>query len=282
MVVWHGQPAIDVVWFFVPASAPTYDKPNVYVSSNWQTEKHNPPIGEQGLEPRPWYSGENIWGYSGQGACGADSVTARGGIWGVDQPFYTNPQGLSLCCKVPDVARAGGWVWGGSAVQGKPPLSLGGGWVWGGAALFPTPLVASGGWVWGGSAVQGSEENTSDIALSLCPANPLPRTLYARSVSSTGAPCGPETFRLEWDDVAMCWQAIGVDCGALGMRDFQLRAQSGTLIFYVFNGLQLSARSLFSYDCTRSFFQFILSANDACAGAPFSLMWVDPTGSGNP
>lgn len=123
MIVYQGQPPIDVEWYRAAKGAKTYPTPHVFGSaSTWRRGEPVAPIGEVAVGE--YRRGANSWGTLGQAPCGPADAFEAGGVVGVDPPLELLPNGVAKCCKTARVARGGAKV-GGRARIGLDALQKG-------------------------------------------------------------------------------------------------------------------------------------------------------------
>lgn len=76
----EGTHTIPIVWYFAPPGAKTYFGVNAFSAGVWDrdTPALPPQLGEQPPYAFPYYTGENVWGYTGQCVIGTPEQFASG------------------------------------------------------------------------------------------------------------------------------------------------------------------------------------------------------------
>jgi hypothetical protein len=144
----EGQQIVPIIWYFAAPSAKTYTGVNAFSPGIWDRDQFllPPLLGEQPPYARPYYDGENIWGYTGQCIVGTPEQYA----WGLTAAdLVATPPPRLACC-------AAGWVTNGLGVGGGPSVQ---GLIRGGQAVgasVPTSARRVGGGVAMGSSAAAS------------------------------------------------------------------------------------------------------------------------------
>jgi hypothetical protein len=105
---WHFcQPGAGVVPYF-----------HLFGSSNWDWDgRFDPPLGEVGTGPRPWFNGKPIPRVKGTNTCGTREQWEEGSLLSARGTMPVAVDGVPLCC-IADPLPPGGDADDGEAVQG--------------------------------------------------------------------------------------------------------------------------------------------------------------------
>lgn len=93
-----GRHVIPIVWYFAAHNAKTYRYVHTFGPGIWDREKiaQPPLLGEQPPYARPYYNGENVWGYTGQCVIGTPDQFLNGLS---ARELATNPPPKPACCQ---------------------------------------------------------------------------------------------------------------------------------------------------------------------------------------